>query len=256
MDDRFAERRQAVAEDRARRSLRRAFRLVLVAAVIAGVAYLFQSPVLSVDRVEVEGVSRSETESVLEGLEIVSGEPMVFLDIDEARAAIEADPWVESVVVERSWPTTVVVEVEERSPVAVIEGSMVAVDGVVLPGDPVAGLASVVMESEVVNGAHRAPEMLGALEFLDALGPGLRPDAAVGTGEEGLFAFVSGYRIRLGRAVDMTAKARALVSVLEQDPPEGSEITLFAPERPAVMAPDAVTPTEQEGDDPRPEDEG
>lgn len=254
MDERFAERRQAVAEDRARRSLRRAFRLVLVAALVAGVAYLFQSPVLSVDRIEVEGVSRSQTETVLDRFEIVPGEPMVFLDLDEARSDIEADPWVESVVLERSWPTTVIVEVEERSPVAVVEGTMVAVDGVVLTGDPVAGLASVVMESEIVDGAHRAPEMLGALEFIDALGPALRSEAAVGTGEEGLVAFVSGHRIRLGRAVDMAAKARALVSVLEQSPPEGSEITLFAPERPAVLAPDAVP--EEEPDDPRPEDEG
>lgn len=254
MDDRFAERRQVVAENRARRSLRRAFRLVLLVAAIAGIAYLLQSPVLSVDRIDVQGVSRSETRSALDRFEIVPGEPMVFLDVAEAQAAIEADPWVASVVMERSWPTTVVVEVEERSPVAVVEGVMVAVDGVVLPGDPVTGLPSVVMESEVVDGAHQSPEMLGALEFLDALGPGLSQEAALGTGEEGLVGFVSGHRIRLGRAAEMTAKARALVSVLAESPPAGSEITLFAPARPAVLAP-GVEP-EGEGDDPRPEDEG
>lgn len=250
MNDRFAERREAVAEARARRSLRRSLRVLILAAIVAGVAFLFQSPLLSVETIEVAGVSRSGTLDSLERFGIVPGEPLVFLDIDEARVAISEDPWVESVDLRRSWPTSVVVEVVERRPVAVIGGAMVAVEGAILPGEPDAGLPTVDVAADPVDGAYPQLEILGALEFFDALEVSVVGGASVVMGEDGLVASVAGYRVRLGRPVDMGEKARALMSVLAQQPPEGSEITLLAPERPAVLAPGAVPV------DPQPEDEG
>lgn len=250
MSDRFAERREAVAEARARRALRRSLRVLVLTAMVAGVAFLFQSPLLSVETIEVAGVSRSDTLDALERFEIVRGEPLVFLDIDEAREAVAADPWVESVDLRRSWPRSVVVDVVERSPVAVVGGAMVAVDGVILPGEPDAALASVEIAAEAVDGAYPHLEILGALEFLEALDGPMAEGSSVGVTEEGLVAFVGGHRVRLGRPVDMGEKARALMSVLAQQVPEGSEITLLAPERPAVLAPGAAPV------DPQPEDEG
>lgn len=250
MSDRFAERREAVAEARARRSLRRSLRVLILATIVAGVAFLFQSPLLSVETIEVAGVSRSGTLAALERFEIVPGEPLVFLDIDEAREAIADDPWVQSVDLRRSWPTSVVVEVAERSPVALVAGSMVSVDGVILPGEPDSALASVDIAADPVDGAYPQLEVLGALEFLDALERPAAEGASVGMTEEGLVASVAGHRVRLGRPVDMGEKARALMSVLAQQPPEGSEITLLAPERPAVLPPGAVPVN------PQPEDEG
>lgn len=249
MDDRFAERREAVAEARARRSLRRTVRVLLLAALVASIAYLLQSPILSVDEIEVDGVERSATLATLERFGITQGEPLAYLDVAEARQAIADDPWVRSVDLERSWPTTVRVSVEERTPVAVVDGVMVAVDGVVLPGAADPGLPSIVMELGPSDGRYETQDVLGALEFLEALGLD-GSGSAIGTGEEGLVAMVQGYRVRLGRPVDMAQKARALSSVLDQSPPEGSEITLLAPERPAVLPPDAAPP------DTQPEDEG
>ncbi|NIS33395.1 MAG: hypothetical protein GWN79_16305, partial [Actinobacteria bacterium] len=43
--------------------------------------------------------------------------------------------------------------------------------------------------------------------------------------------------IRLGRPLDMEAKARALAAVLDESPAPGSVITLVAPTRPAVLPP-------------------
>ncbi len=244
MDDRFAERREAVAEARARRSLRRTLRVLLIAAVVAGLVYLVQSPVLSVDEIQVDGVSRSDTLATLGSFGIALGEPLAYLDIAEARQAIADDPWVQSVDLQRSWPTTVRVSIEERRPVAIADGAMVSVDGVILPGAVDPDLPSIVFDVSAVDGRYTEVEVLGALEFLEALGAD-GAGSAIGPGEDGLVALVGGYRVRLGRPVDMAQKARALISVLAQSPPEGSEITLLAPQRPAVLPP-GTTPTDSQ----------
>jgi hypothetical protein len=55
----------------------------------------------------------------------------------------------------------------------------------------------------------------------------------------------------------MEEKARALGPVVDEAPPEGSEITLVAPARPSVLTPDAMTATvPDEEADPEPTDEG
>jgi hypothetical protein len=74
---------------------------------------------------------------------------------------------------------------------------------------------------------------------------------------DGLIAVVAGYTVRLGRPVDMEEKARALGPVVDEGPPEGSEITLVAPARPSVLAPDAASlPVSDETANPESTDEG
>jgi hypothetical protein len=81
---------------------------------------------------------------------------------------------------------------------------------------------------------------LGALRFLHAVRADLAAITEVVPGEEGeLRAFVADYLVRLGRPLDMEAKARALAAVLDEQPPAGSVITLVAPTRPAVLPPGA-----------------
>jgi hypothetical protein len=67
----------------------------------------------------------------------------------------------------------------------------------------------------------------------------LAPDLGAGTlvWEEGngeLWAEVSGYPVRLGRPVEMEAKARSLEALLADRPRRGSTLTLIAPTHPAV----------------------
>jgi hypothetical protein len=52
-----------------------------------------------------------------------------------------------------------------------------------------------------------------------------------------LWATVSGYEVRLGRAVEMDAKARSLTALLAQKPHRGSILILIAPAHPAVTPP-------------------
>ncbi len=255
--DRFAERRRTVAEDRARRALRRTTVILGMAAMIAGVVYLFHSPVLSVKTLDIEGAEHAGVDHVLASHGISIGEPLIWTDVAGATAALTDDPWVESVSVERRWPTTVNVSVAERQPVGTVGGVAVAVDGVILPNAPVEGLPVVRIEGEAVGGRYPGQEIVGALRFLSAIRPDLAAAASVASSPEGLVAVVSGYTVRLGRPVDMEEKARALGPVLDEEPPEGSEITLVAPARPSVLAPNATVPAAS-GDPTNPEvvDEG
>jgi cell division protein FtsQ len=255
--DRFAERRRTVAEDRARRALRRATLIIGMAAAISGVVYLFHSPLFSIRTLEVTGAVNAIIEPVLGRHGISEGEPLIWTDVDGATTAIAADPWVESVTVARSWPTTVQVALVERRPVAVADGSAVAVDGVILPEAPTEGLPQMAIEGEEAGGRYPQQEILGALRFLATLRSDLATDATVAATADGLIAVVEGYTVRLGRPVDMEEKARALAPVVDESPPKGSEITLVAPARPSVLAPDAVVaPGLAEDEDPEASDEG
>lgn len=255
--DRFAERRRTVAEDRARRALRRTLLVLGFAAAIAGVVYLFHSPLLSVATIEVDGVVNTEIEPALRAHRISPGEPLMWTDVGGAAAALAEDPWVASVAIERDWPTGVRVQITERTPVGVVDGVAVAVDGVVLPDASVQGLPVLAIAAQPVAGRYPQQEIVGGLRFFAALRGDLAAQSTLVTTPDGLIAVVAGYTVRLGRPVDMAEKARALGPVLDEEPPEGSEITLVAPARPSVLAPDAV-PADPEGPagNPEPENEG
>jgi cell division protein FtsQ len=255
--DRFAERRRTVAEDRARRALRRASLVIVLAAAISGVVYLFHSPLLSVRTLEVDGAVNVAIEPVLKQHGIAEGEPLIWTDVDGARAEISRDPWVASVTVERDWPVSVQVSVTERRPVAVVGGAAVAVDGVILPEASTDGLPLLAIEAQAADGRYPQQEVIGGLRFLATLRDDLAGRAIVASTPDGLVALVDGYTVRLGRPVDMEEKARALGPVIDEAPPEGSEITLVAPARPSVLTPDAVSvPASDEAADPEVTDEG
>ena len=63
-------------------------------------------------------------------LGIKIGTPMLYVDVDEARARLEALPWVKSAEVRRVWPDRISVHIVERRPVALWqnEGDVVVVD--------------------------------------------------------------------------------------------------------------------------------
>lgn len=251
-EDRFVERRRMVAEDRARRYLRRTMTVIVLAAIAAAGSYVVNSPLLSLDVLRVEGVHRSQAESILAAEGIVVGAPMAFLDLGSASESIESSPWVVGVSMERQWPRSLTVTVEERIPLAVVgpQRRVVAADGFVLDADPT-GLPTIALDGAVTSGRYEASDVLGSLQFVDALRPDLLGGLRVSGSPDGLIAETRGYLVRLGRPVDMVEKARALGPVIDQRPPEGSEITLLAPSRPSVLP-----PGQEPGDDTRPEDEG
>ena len=80
--------------------------------------------------------------------------------------------------------------------------------------------------------------VLGAIEFIESLPDDLSTGAVVRMEDNGeIWAVVSGYQVRLGREVEMRAKALSLAALLDVDPPKDAVLTLIAPTHPAVTPP-------------------
>jgi cell division protein FtsQ len=252
MDERVAQRRKGVSEDRARRRLRWILGTIVVVLVVAASAWLIRSPVLSIDVVEVTGASQSDPSSYVEALEMGIGTPTVDVSAGEIELAIEADPWVADASVRVSWPGSVTVHVTEHVPIAVIragdEWYVTSIDGsVVAPGDQDGGLPVVEIDLAAVGVGESTDDamILGAVAFVAELAPELASDAVVSVRDEDLHVTIGGHDVRLGRPDDLALKAIVLAELLESGLIEGASIDLIAPTRPAVRNPQPEVEAEE-----------
>lgn len=242
MDRRLEKRRREVAEGQARSGLSKLL-VALVLASIAGLAtWLFRSPLLAVHLIVVAGAPPHLTEEIRSSSGIAPGEPLISVRPGEVEATLVDNPWISEAEVTLQWPQQVLIEITPRLPVAWLEEgrswSLVGADAVVLDTAMEAGteLPTLRAQAEVAK--------LAGLAFLAELGPLRFPGAVVEQREGELWAEIGGHLIRLGRPVDMEAKARALHALLGQGIAEGAVISLVAPTRPAVYLANAQSQVE------------
>jgi hypothetical protein len=113
--------------DMARHKSRVPGRILLIAAllVILGAAafLVYQSPAFSVRAVNVEGAQRLSAERLTELAAVPESSTLLRLDVKGIQSRVEADPWIESAEVRRSFPSTVILTVTERQMAAVVDVS-------------------------------------------------------------------------------------------------------------------------------------
>jgi cell division protein FtsQ len=106
-----------------------ALKLALGAAIVigasAGVAwgakrYVTTSPRFAIKTVAVEGNVRRTPQDLAREGNIVVGDNVFALDLDQAAREIEKDPWVKSAKVTRKLPGSVVVAITEHEPAALV----------------------------------------------------------------------------------------------------------------------------------------
>jgi cell division protein FtsQ len=118
--------RRFMARARQRR-LRAALPWAVAAAVLlvgGGVAWLvYGTAVLGVRDVQVVGTQLLTPLQVQQAAAVPMQEPLARVDLDAVRARVRGIPAVDRVAIKRSWPSTLVVEVVERTPVAAVPGS-------------------------------------------------------------------------------------------------------------------------------------
>lgn len=123
IDPRIAARRAEVAAEAAEASLRRRRRVAVVTIVVvvlgAATGATLLSPLTSVRAIQVVGVQRTPPAEVRAASGLEAGPPLVRVDQTRTVNRIAALPWIKEVRLERRWPRTVVVTVEERTPAAV-----------------------------------------------------------------------------------------------------------------------------------------
>ncbi|MFC7532716.1 cell division protein FtsQ/DivIB [Actinoplanes sp. GCM10030250] len=89
--------------------------------VAGGLVWLvYGTAVLGVRQVDVVGAELLSPEQVREAAAVPALRPLARVDLDEVSARVRGLAPVDRVVVSRSWPSTLVVEVVERTPVAAV----------------------------------------------------------------------------------------------------------------------------------------
>jgi cell division protein FtsQ len=221
--------RSARSTQASARRRRRLLVLGIAVAVLLAIAYgVSRSPLLAVDTLAVKGTTHLTTEQVLDAAGVHEGDAMVWIDTGTALSGIEALPYVRDASLQREWPDTVRITVEERVPAAWIGGAggaaLVDRSGRVLetveaapPGMPqLVGAKQVPPPGGTID-AVGAARVAGALTGLTAV-----VTTSVDVTDAGIVLHLAtGPEIRMGDATRPGVKIRAALAVLDapQDAP-------------------------------------
>jgi len=246
IDERIAERRAGVRDQRRRRRLRRTVGIVITVIALVAVVLVERSALVGLEEVRVVGTQRLTPDEIRAASALELGTSTLRLGLAAAEARVEALPLVREAQARRLDPLTVVIEVVEREPVIVVAGRgetrLVDRDGVVLAD-------GVIAEFPVIRLLH-APPALGETVATDATlanahrtwqqlsGP-LRAEVRVyeAAGPDELeLTLASGVRVRFGRAERVDEKVRAIGAVLgDLGDADVEAIDVRAPGTPVVV---------------------
>jgi cell division protein FtsQ len=227
---RFRLRRIAVRREEGRRRLRWFTVLGLGVAGIILVLLLLTSPLLSVRKVEVEGVVYANPELVASIVDSINGEPILTVDLNAAEDKLLMIPWVRQARVSMHLPSRVTIEVVERAPIAFfrsVDGfnRVIDRDGRVLDvieGDPVDFTPIIGTGPNLSAGQNTEQPFLGAAELINALPSELRSRllrVTVSPEGEVSLALTNDVEVLFGRPDDFQAK---LVGVVNEIKRQGS----------------------------------
>ncbi len=122
MDARIRQRRMEVRRASARRRRRMLGSVVIAALVAAGAVGITRSPLFAITGVRVEGVPAARVDEVKTVARIAKGQNLMSANFDQALLRTRALPWVRDATIRRVPPSTVVLQVDPRKPVAVLAG--------------------------------------------------------------------------------------------------------------------------------------
>ena len=209
---------------------------VLLAALAAGAVWLlFFSRALAVQAVEVAGESSLSATRIREVAGVPEGEPLALVDLVAVEARVQALAEVRDASVTRHWPHTVTVEVEERTPVAVVEigGQLrgLDVEGVVFREfrSAPAGLPRV--ETPVDTSRDALREAAAVVSALPADLAGRVDHVEVATVDQISLVLRDGRTVVWGSAEQSVTKAEVLTALLERP---GTTYDVSVPGQPTV----------------------
>jgi cell division protein FtsQ len=217
-------RRRFVRRQRARRWL--AWRVVAgsvlaLVLVLGGAWLLFFSSVLAVAGVDVRGVDQLSPERIRAAAAVPTGEPLARVDLGGIESRVGALAAVRSVAVSRAWPDRILVEVEERVAIAVVElgGRLrgMDADGVVFRdyAEAPQGLPRITTDTVI-----RREALIEAARVISAL-PGsivrTVDHVEVRTVDQISLVLRDGRRVEWGSAEQSGVKARVLPALLQQE---------------------------------------
>src|SRR5262245_46042692 len=121
VDPRMRSRRISVRRGEGRRRLKWVALVVAVLALGVVAVAATRSPLLDVDQVTVAGTGHTPEQAVLQAAGIRHGDALVGVDLGAAAHRVEELPWVDRAKVSRDWPSTVHIQVTERTVAAIVQ---------------------------------------------------------------------------------------------------------------------------------------
>jgi cell division protein FtsQ len=205
---------------------RRAHRVVRFAAACGVVVVLvavvvLRSPLFQARDIQVRGTVHLTRADVLRIAGIAVGTNVATFDAGAAERRLEDDPWVAGAAIAKHLPSTLVVVVHERQAVAVAQvggvSRLVASDGTLLDAAAAAELLPRIATADPAAPAITIGAVRGAARAIAAMPLDLRravAQVAVLTDGGLRVDLTSGAQVVYGPAVQLTAKARALLALL------------------------------------------
>jgi cell division protein FtsQ len=189
------------------------------------------TPIFHAKVVRVEGIRRLGSRQVMRIAQITPGTNVFHLDASAAEKRLEQAPWVAAATVTIRLPSTVLIAVTERSPVALVRradggAGLVAGDGVVV------GQATGREPMPTIDGADivaipDAATLRAGADAAASMSPLLRSEASsIEVGSEGSFLVLlrSGVAVSYGQPSDLEAKGQALEAVLTWAQQQGKKV--------------------------------
>jgi cell division protein FtsQ len=215
--------------------LRKVAAIVFITVVVLGAVAvtLTRSPFFSARTIQVNGASHVARADVMR-LAAVTRDTNVFtLDAAAAERRLERDPWIAEATVTKDLPSTLIIDIDERVAVALVEFDgilrLVADDGSFL--EVAAPRVAVQMPSIVAadtEGVEPSPEAVGgAARAIAAMAPSLRRRVeSVSVLADGQLRvdLTSGATVAFGEAADLQEKAMALRALLDYAAERGATV--------------------------------
>ena len=249
IDPRIRQRRIEVTRESGRRRLRVLVALVAITVGVVVVDLVLHSAWVSVSRFQVQGDRETSVAAVDAAAAPVLHHPMMSVDAALVRQRVSALPWVDTVVVSRHWPSTLVITVTERAPVAQVaeaqQWALLDATGRVLSVGPTQTPGYVDLEVPTAPGPagtgvppadQPAVQVAAALRGSGALAGGPVLDAVIATADGQVnLVLAGGIEVDLGPTDSLSEKITALGTVLSGVDLSGAKvIDLRVPERPVL----------------------
>jgi cell division septal protein FtsQ len=199
----------------------------LALALFVGAWWVYQSPLLSVQHVSVDG-ARTTSPEAIKAVADLKGQSMISPDFAAAEARLRELPSVKSVSISRDLLNGAHIEIVERQPWGLWEAAgqrfVIDSDGVVLDADPPAKALPVILQMDatkpLITGSRVDPEVIALANELLPIA-----DRTVGRGIVGMeYAKVSGLtatfrdnlRVTFGDGTDLEYKIAVLYELLQR----------------------------------------
>lgn len=244
-------------------------RIVIVVAavllVIFGSIFVYRSDLFHVNNVQINGVSHLTSQEITEIAAVPADSTLLRLDAAGIKQRLEDNAWVQSATIHRSLPDTIVIDVTERAPGAVVRINdkqtwVISTDSSWLSAateddwnndmriiDVSNSIAQPVSGSECTDGGIK-----NALAILDGISDDLKSQIQSISAESSIKTSLNlknGITVAFGDSSNIQLKEAAINELLSQYAGKISYINVRVPASPTYRTLDATSPASSEQDD-------